>query len=226
MQFAGSKSKLRRPRPAFSSWYSCCSCGAIKYQSSSARCSVGAMPSANCADFRSRETTASCPSRVPSLIVASFIGGNANGKTIKRQRLPLTGSRDREITTTSGRCQQRQLRFGQVAPFALGEAERFQCQLADSRAVQRAAMVAGGGQHALDLVILALLQHDFQLVLAALDAYLRRQRRRFIVQLHAGHQQLDQLLAHRLLRRGLVNFRYMTLRRRLRMDKWTIVGHQ
>jgi hypothetical protein len=47
-------------------------------------------------------------------------------------------------------------------------------------------MVAGSGQHALDLVVLALLQHDFQLVLAALDAGLRRQRRRFVMQLHAG----------------------------------------
>src|SRR5438067_11008479 len=73
MQRAGSKSKLRRARPAFRSSYRAASWGAMKFQSSSAACRVGAMPSAMWAVFRSRETTASWPSREPSLRVASFM---------------------------------------------------------------------------------------------------------------------------------------------------------
>ena len=46
--------------------------------------------------------------------------------------------------------------------------ERFEREAPDCGAMQCAAMVAGGGEHALDLVVLALLQHDFELVLAAL----------------------------------------------------------
>ena len=87
-------------------------------------------------------------------------------------------------------------------------------------------MVAGSSQHALDLVVLALLEHDFELVLAALDAGLRRQRRRLVVQLHAAQQLGHQFVGHRILRGGLVNFRNMALRRRLGMDKRAIVGHQ
>jgi hypothetical protein len=42
-------------------------------------------------------------------------------------------------------------------------------------------MVACRGQHALDLVVLALLQHDFELTLAALDAGERLQRCQLVV---------------------------------------------
>ena len=47
----------------------------MKAQSSSARCRVGAIDWAKCALARSRLTTTSCPSRLPSFKVASFISG-------------------------------------------------------------------------------------------------------------------------------------------------------
>ena len=73
-------------------------------------------------------------------------------------------------------------------------------------------MVAGGGQHALDLVVFALFEHDFQLEFSALDADEGGQGGRFIVQLHAGQELRHQLIGHGLLRGSLVNLGNVTLR--------------
>ena len=87
----------------------------------------------------------------------------------------------------------------------LAQLERFERQTADGRAVQRAAVIAGRSQHALDLVVLALLQDNFKQVLPALNAAQRGQRRRFVVQLDASQQLGHQLRRHRLGRGGLIN---------------------
>src|SRR5450830_2012651 len=208
MQLAGSNSKARWPRPLLMVWYSKSSCGAIKVQSSSARCKVEAIPSARWAVFRSRETTASWPSRVPSFKVANFMGGICQMQAIGANQTPKSREFPAFINR-KGSGQQRQLLWCQITPLAFGDAQRFQGQATDGGTVQGAAMVAGGSQHALDLVVFTLLQHDFQLVLAALDASDGSQRRRLVVQLHASQQQRYQFNGYGLLRGGLVDLRHM-----------------
>ena len=124
------------------------------------------------------------------------------------------------------RNQQVKLFLFKEAPLAFCQAQRFKRQPADGGAVQRAAVVSGCGQHALHLVVLALLKHDFQLVLAALHAGHGRKRRRFVVQLHACQQLLHQLGRDRVGGRGLVNLGHVALGRGLRVDKRAVVGHQ
>ena len=68
------------------------------------------------------------------------------------------------------RLQQRQLLTVEVAPLPFLQVQRRERQFADRYPLQRRAMIAGRGQHALDLVVFALLDFDFQLVLARLPA--------------------------------------------------------
>ena len=65
-------------------------------------------------------------------------------------------------------------------------------ELADGGALERRAMVAGGGEHALDLMVFALIEHDFHFVLAELAASERGERRGFVDELHAFFLQFCQ----------------------------------
>src|SRR4249919_439477 len=78
-----SMSKASGASPALSASDNALRRGAVLDQSSSARCSVGAMVVARTPRLRSRETTISVPSRPPSLREPSFIAG----------ALPTRGSR-------------------------------------------------------------------------------------------------------------------------------------
>ena len=85
-------------------------------------------------------------------------------------------------------CQQGQLCGIEIAPFAFFEPKRLQRQEADRRALQGAAMVTGCSQHALDLMVFALFQHDFEAVCIQRATTHGCQRGGFVMELHAGKQ--------------------------------------
>jgi len=87
-------------------------------------------------------------------------------------------------------------------------------------------MIAGGNQHAFDLVIFSLLQHDFQLVRSQHAAGDRRQWSRLVVQLHAGQQLRYQFGRDRIMRGGFINLGDVPLGRRLLVDERTVIRHQ
>lgn len=84
------------------------------------------------------------------------------------------------------RRQQVQLRLLKKTPLPFLDPECLEREATDLRAVQRASMIARGSQHALNLVVFALLQNDLELILATVDARHRREWSRLIVQLDAG----------------------------------------
>ena len=87
-------------------------------------------------------------------------------------------------------------------------------------------MIARCGQHALDLMVLALLDLDFQLMLASLPAVRSPQRLRLVMQLHTGQQGVDQCCRHGLCRRGQIQLGHMAFRRGHRMIECTVIGEQ
>ena len=66
----------------------------------------------------------------------------------------------------------------EVTPLALGQVERGERKAADRRPLQSGAVVAGGNEHALHLVVLPLFEHDLEPVRIDLAADLGPQRRR------------------------------------------------
>src|SRR5450759_261561 len=124
------------------------------------------------------------------------------------------------------RFQQRQLNIVEITPFAFSQSQRIEFQTAYLRALQRNAMVAGGSQHAFDLMIFALLQHDFQPVRSQQVASHRHQWRRLIVQFHTGQQLRDQFGGDRIVCGGRIDFGNVPLGRRLGVYERPIIRHQ
>ena len=87
-------------------------------------------------------------------------------------------------------------------------------------------MVASSSQHALYLVILALLEDNVDLVVSNGSATARGKWRWFIVQLYARHELSDQGRRRRRIGRCPIQFGYVPFWRRLRMNEGTIVRHQ
>ena len=96
--------------------------------------------------------------------------------------------------------QQRQLRSIEITPFALGQSQIIELQLTDLRTLQRDTVVVGGSQHALDLMVFSLLQHDLDPVGIDYAASHCRQRRGLVVQLDTGQQSHDQFRRDRIMR--------------------------
>ena len=85
-----------------------------------------------------------------------------------------------------------------MLPLAFGQAKACQLQSANRRPGQRGAVIAGCSQHAFDLMIFALIEHDLDAAIVEFAARQRSERGRLVMQFHPGQQIRDQLLGYRL----------------------------
>ena len=118
-------------------------------------------------------------------------------------------------------------RLGPVEPApAAGRQVGRQRERAVGAAVQAGHRVAGGGDHALDLVVLAFGQRQPQRVAAGGLAGGGAHRLRVVAQHHAGEQRRHLRGAHRLGGAHLVDLGHMALRRAQAVDQRAVVGEQ